>query len=234
MLAALGTLVPYDSALILAYHRDRKPTLLFDAFDHPLRENNIETYLQGPYLLDPFHSHAFRRKEPCLLRMSEIAPDGFAESEYFQTYYKRSNVIDEVNFVTPAPDGVALAVCYERSAHSRTFSKNEMRLLDSISPVVAVLLGHHWRNCAIADRRQGRDADHERFKSQLESLGSEVLTAREREVVQLVLQGYSNKAISAILSLSFETVKVHRRNIYSKLGISSLSELFSLAIRALS
>nr|WP_235661458.1 MULTISPECIES: helix-turn-helix transcriptional regulator [Pseudomonas syringae group] len=47
------------------------------------------------------------------------------------------------------------------------------------------------------------------------------LTSREIEVLKLALSGFSNSEISGKLSVSSETVKVHRRNLYSKLNIKS-------------
>lgn len=70
------------------------------------------------------------------------------------------------------------------------------------------------------DFAQGRDE----ARRQLES----VLTARELDVVRLILSGHSNKEAAAKLALSAETVKVHRRNVYRKLDVNSQSELFSL------
>lgn len=58
------------------------------------------------------------------------------------------------------------------------------------------------------------------------------LTAREMEVGRLLLSGCSNKEIARKLAISAETVKVHRKHMYSKLGIKSQSELFSLFLQA--
>ncbi|WOS66034.1 helix-turn-helix transcriptional regulator (plasmid) [Sinorhizobium fredii GR64] len=54
------------------------------------------------------------------------------------------------------------------------------------------------------------------------------MSVRELEIVTLVLKGHSNQSIAAVLSLSPNTVKVHRRQIYAKLNISSQGELFHL------
>jgi DNA-binding NarL/FixJ family response regulator len=58
------------------------------------------------------------------------------------------------------------------------------------------------------------------------------LSARELEVGRLMLSGCSNKEIARKLAISAETVKVHRKHMYSKLGIKSQSELFSLFLNA--
>jgi len=44
----------------------------------------------------------------------------------------------------------------------------------------------------------------------------------------LSLSGFSSRAIAEKLTISFETVRAHKKHIYSKLGIGSQSELFAL------
>jgi two-component system response regulator NreC len=57
------------------------------------------------------------------------------------------------------------------------------------------------------------------------------LSPREREVLQLIAEGYSNKQIAEILCLSIKTVQAHRANIMSKLDLHDRSELVKYAIR---
>lgn len=59
--------------------------------------------------------------------------------------------------------------------------------------------------------------------------GLESLTPREHDVFVLFAAGYSRSYIAKVLCISPETVKVHTRHIYSKLGISSKDELIALA-----
>ena len=60
--------------------------------------------------------------------------------------------------------------------------------------------------------------------------GSE-LTDREREIVQLIAEGMSTRAIAARLHVSHKTIGTHRGNIMNKLGISSVARLTKYAIR---
>ena len=60
-----------------------------------------------------------------------------------------------------------------------------------------------------------------------------MLTPREREVVEFTLKGHSAEAVGRILGISPGTVRIHRRNIYSKLRIRSQGELFSRFVDAL-
>lgn len=57
------------------------------------------------------------------------------------------------------------------------------------------------------------------------------LTPREREIVQLLAEGHSNKAVSTLLGISVKTTETHRAAIMRKLGISSIVELVRYAIR---
>jgi DNA-binding NarL/FixJ family response regulator len=60
---------------------------------------------------------------------------------------------------------------------------------------------------------------------------SAALTARELEVLQLIVNGRSNKEIATVLGLSVNTVSVHRANIMQTLGIHNTAELVVYAIR---
>jgi DNA-binding NarL/FixJ family response regulator len=57
------------------------------------------------------------------------------------------------------------------------------------------------------------------------------LTTREREIVQLLAEGQTNKEVAAALGLSAKTVATHRSNIMRKLGLHSVGELTRYAIR---
>lgn len=59
----------------------------------------------------------------------------------------------------------------------------------------------------------------------------ELLTNREREILQLLAEGKSNKDIARLLDLSLYTVETHRSNLLSKLNLHSVPELMLYAIR---
>jgi DNA-binding NarL/FixJ family response regulator len=58
--------------------------------------------------------------------------------------------------------------------------------------------------------------------------GSDLLTPREADVLELLQDGATNAQIAHTLSIGIETVRTHARNIYRKLGISSRRELARL------
>ena len=57
------------------------------------------------------------------------------------------------------------------------------------------------------------------------------LSPREREVLQLIAEGYTNKQMAEILSLSIKTVQAHRTNLMQKLGLHDRGELIKYAIQ---
>jgi len=59
----------------------------------------------------------------------------------------------------------------------------------------------------------------------------EDLTVREQEVLQHVLSGESNREIAQSLFISESTVKTHVRNIFSKYGVRSRTELISILLK---
>jgi two-component system, NarL family, response regulator NreC len=59
----------------------------------------------------------------------------------------------------------------------------------------------------------------------------EILGSREREVLKLLSEGKTSKAIASELDLSVKTVETHRRNIAQKVGIRSVAGLTKLAVR---
>jgi two-component system response regulator NreC len=59
----------------------------------------------------------------------------------------------------------------------------------------------------------------------------ELLTLREREVLQLIAEGKSNKEVANMLNLSLYTVETHRSNILGKLNLHSVPELILYAVR---
>jgi DNA-binding NarL/FixJ family response regulator len=71
--------------------------------------------------------------------------------------------------------------------------------------------------------------------SRLRQLGLEdryeLLSDREREVLQLIAEGQSNKEVANLLNISLTTVETHRAHILQKLDIHSIPELILYAVR---
>lgn len=88
------------------------------------------------------------------------------------------------------------------------------------------LLDRIQRAIAFDAEQRGREAQ----RAQLRALFAG-LTPREREVLDLVVEGLSNKAIANSLGLSAKTVEVHRAKVMEKMHARSISDLVKLAMQ---
>ena len=77
-----------------------------------------------------------------------------------------------------------------------------------------------------------RRSDSGRERAKEAGVRLQVLTQREREVLDGLAQGLPNKTIAYDLGISPRTVEIHRANLMSKLGVRSLSEALRLAFAA--
>ena len=60
----------------------------------------------------------------------------------------------------------------------------------------------------------------------------ECLSGRERQVLQLITNGYSNKAVALDLGISPRTVEIHRSNVMKKLGVGSTADAVRIGVCA--
>jgi DNA-binding CsgD family transcriptional regulator len=234
---ALRHLVHFDYTVMFAYCGDARPLDLYDDFPASKRRIFVTTYQEGPYLLDPFFLACSRRVEPNLYRLRDLAPDRFYQSEYFRSYYVRTGLSEEIGYFVDLPGSVMAVISLMRADRSPAFSAREYRDLQAAEPVVRAAAGQHWNELHRQfsdDHGDGSQANiQHHIDHAFRTFGRSVLTPRERDVVEYVLKGHSSEAIGKILAISPGTVRIHRKNIYSKLRINSQGELFSQFIRAL-
>ncbi len=222
---------------MFAYCGDAWPLDLYDDFPATKRRVFVTIYQEGPYLLDPFFLACRRRVAPNLYRLRDLAPDRFYQSEYFRSYYVRTGLSEEIGYVVALPGDVMAVISLMRADRSPAFGAREYRDLQAAEPIIREAAKLHWSDL----HRQFSDSEGDGAPSNIQHLidhafrtfGKSVLTPRERDVVEYVLKGYSSEAIGKILEISPGTVRIHRKNIYSKLRINSQGELFSQFIHAL-
>jgi DNA-binding CsgD family transcriptional regulator len=224
----MKSLISFDYSVIFAYRGTERPIDLYSTFDAADYEIFVSMYQDGPYLLDPFYSAATLPR-PGVWRMKALAPDRFFASEYYRSYYVQTGLAEEVGFFVPAGDGVTVVLSLMRREGSGAFRDGEYALMRKSEPLVAAMVRQAWG-------RLGPRFDlSRRGHNQRGSAGtkarariSDKLTQRESDIIELVLQGHSSESIGLRLGVATGTVKVHRRNIYRKLGISSQAQLMSL------
>ena len=215
----LNSIVPFDYTVVFGYHGASKPVELYDDFPADRRRVFVDDYVIGPYLLDPFYEGAMLPVTPGLHRLRDLAPDRFYQGEYFRTYYVRTEIAEEIGFFCGVGDGYQ--VVWSLMRKKRPFSVSDVKRLGHAAPVVVSFIRKNWVGLASDFKPL------EKPPAEIAGPGLERLTRRELEVVSYILRGYSSEATGKNLEIAAGTVRIHRRNIYAKLKISSQRELFS-------
>jgi DNA-binding CsgD family transcriptional regulator len=218
-----------DNLIILAYRDSEPPQVLYRRSGaSPVFGQLDRTYLGGAYLLDPYHDLHLSRAPGGLYRLSDVAPDAFQRSRYFTEYYRQTTLVDELTFIAyPAP-GVSINLCLGRDAVSgRAFDARAVETCQRIAPVVLALAEAHW-----AGLRAGPPSEEAVSGPVIRALAARNIrvTTRQAEVALLILQGHSTASIALRIGVSPQTVKVFRKQLYSRCAISSQGELFGLLL----
>ena len=229
----LGHLVGADDVSILRYRQGHLPEVEHSAPLEADAPTTLDTYLTGPFLLDPFYRAAAIDHRFGVFHLRELAPTGFRDSEYYRAWYKHCGFQDECGLLIALDDGfinVALGRVASPSNPAPKFYKTQLSLLTDIFDAVAALARRHWQS---QPDTAGPQSLREQLHTSLAAFGSSVLTRREQQVTELVLLGNSTRLIAEKLGISTETVKLHRKHAYAKLDVSSQAELFLLFMEAL-
>lgn len=230
---AIDIAVNHEGTCLLAFHRDAGPEVLHHTLEPAGRKHYLDRYLAGPYLLDPLYELAMQADKPTLCRFRDTVPDRFRSSEYYRQYCERTHLLDEMDFLSEVSADTTVVLVVGR--RTRRFSRNELDRLQLIEPIVQAGISRAWslRGGLPATKTDATDV-HRRLTECFDQFGETVLTDRERQISQLLLRGHSSKSVARELNIAPGTVMVHKRNLFSKLGISSQYELFSLFIDELS
>lgn len=232
--AFLADSVRFDLTCMFAYPAGRGPVLLHDGLRGVGNAQAMENYLKGTYLLDAVYIACSHGKAPGLYRLRDLAPDAFFVSDYYNSWevhpcisMESGSLDEEICFIAKAADTL-VAYSLMRSNGSGAFSDAEIDQLRSLEPVVTELIGQQWREPAWQLEPRRPERDRAVLEDAFQSFGRDVLTARETDICRLLLRGHSTVSIAHSLGLADGTVKNHCKHIYTRLNISSRSELFRM------
>lgn len=229
LIQGIRQIVRVDEVSFIVYEPNSLPAIEFS--DPELaKQNTLTAYLKSAFLLDPYYVAATRDGRSGYFELAQLAPKAFAKSEYFKVYYQHSELTDESGYLIPIWEQGFVNIAFGRTAGKR-FRAQDHVVLRELEPMVMGLCVGHWQKKELSNAQpMGLRA---RLETALLSFGSSLLTQREYQVVQLILIGHSTKSMADELSVSFETIKLHRKHAYAKLEVGSQSELFYLFINSL-
>ncbi|RLQ23348.1 LuxR family transcriptional regulator [Seongchinamella sediminis] len=230
LVAMLRELVPVDDASVIFYPERELPVVEYFEVNADTGGSTLDIFVKGAFLLDPYYLAATADGRFGVFRLRDLSPTGFKDSEYYKTWYRNCGYQDECGFVIPVSRDGFINIALGKTAARASFTKPELRILADVYPTVQALCQQHW-----AERSGDTSGVNLRAQlhSALASFGSSLLTERETQVINLVLHGHSTKTVADKLSISMETVKLHRKHAYAKLEVSSQAELFYLFLDSL-
>lgn len=217
--------VGFDSWVAMIFRREQPPRVLFEGDSDHVEDVLFTEYVRNFYSLDPFYVFSLGVFTPGLYRLDEVAAEHFRKTEYYQRYFALNVFEDEVQFMLPmVPHGVLTLSLGSK----QRFTDEEIGLLCLYTPwLLPMMRAASGPQISSAGAAPNQEVS---LEEKLRRSGPQ-LTDREVQTAMLLLAGHSSKAIAARLAISPETVKVHRRNLYEKLNVSSQAEIFALFLQ---
>jgi len=226
----LRQLVSFDDATIAVYPGTDLPVIEYFQVPEDGGASTLDVFVRGAFLLDPFYLAATRDRKFGVFRLRDLSPSSFRDSEYYRSWYRNCGYQDECGFLIPlGPEGF-INIALGKTAPRAKFGRRELATFEAVLPIVEALCQQHWAGSKTAQPSVNLRAQ---LHSALDCFGSSLLTDREAQVIKLVLHGHSTKSLAEKLSISVETVKLHRKHAYAKLEIGSQAELFYLFLDSL-
>ncbi|MEB8387248.1 helix-turn-helix transcriptional regulator [Rhodobacteraceae bacterium KMM 6894] len=220
-----------QTVTLILFKKDGPPSpVVTHVPDTDLRAHFNTHYARIGYILDPFYTKAFDEAEYTAYQLREISPDRFETSEYYQRYYAATTMVDELGATIRTDPDTALHLSMGRTKGNGRFRGGDLRYFRLLAPILMNKLLAISPQPADLSSAQNAPGLIERYRN-LRVAGQTALSLREAEIAALIVQGHSSRAAGLKLGISDQTVKVHRRNIYKKLQISSQNELFSFLVQ---
>lgn len=217
---ALAGLVQFDLSAVVIHRRKSLPVIAFDNFDRAGGKQGLENYVRFTHRINPILAHV---NGAGIFRASDFAVPALRGDDSISDYLVQApeeelgfrtigwpERLEEIGLYFEACGGL-VELSFYRERGRNVASTSSLRSLEAMcAPIAAAFNRHDVLGCS----------------GQAEDLSQ--LSPREREITELLLIGCSSEAIALRLGISRYTVKDYRKQIFRKLGIGSLAELFAL------
>ncbi|HEX4153879.1 MAG TPA: helix-turn-helix transcriptional regulator [Steroidobacteraceae bacterium] len=242
---ALSTLIEFEYSVVFIYRGKANPIHVHDTFPGAPARAGLINYVKNTYVLNPLYNAYQRGLKTGVYRLRDLASEGLVDRESLRKYRICPTSSEEIGYLTdgwPAgreelciamelPNGECAELTLSRKASQGGFADEDVESLSPVIPFLASAVRRYWRHARLMHLSTTPDTGAD---DALRAFGRNLLSPRERELAQLLLRGHSSASIGLRLGISTTTVKTHRKNLYSKLGIATQSEFFSLFLDSIS
>jgi DNA-binding CsgD family transcriptional regulator len=230
----LAAAFEFDNYLVIAYRGQENPVIVYrSGASEKVHAELASHYVPSLYVLDPFYTAHMNRLPSGVYRLRDLAPDKFTTTSYFLEYYKKTTLLDELAYFGYSTDGWTYNICVGRDETSgKPFAKPSMTKALELAPIVTSILGSRWSRAPFEQATNGNNTPSlvANLIGVLMKKHGIHITKRQAQVALLLLRGHSSKSIGNEMGISWETVRVFRKQLYSRCCISSQAELFSLLV----
>jgi DNA-binding CsgD family transcriptional regulator len=213
---AVSRFMAFELSAIVLHRPQAGAAVMFDNFDRAGGRQGLATYVSVTHRLNPILAArrgrgAFRARDFAIRPQGRLAHDHLVRAADEELGFRTvgwPERLEEVGLYFEACGGVVELGCYRARGRTPT---DRIEALDGLCGPIAAAFDRHAR-LTRAPAMAG-------------------LSAREGEVAELLLAGCGSEAIALRLGISRHTVKDHRKQIFRKLRVGSLAELFALGRR---
>lgn len=214
-------------------HRDKLAITVFLADDHAVVRDGLRSLLEAQPDIRVIGDAANGRV--AVRQVTQLYPD-VVVMDIAMPELNGIEATQKINRVRPFTRVIILSmhsttehIFRALQAGARGYLLKESAGIEVVNAVRAVHAGHRYLSQKISDKLVDDYVLQRQSTETKDPLAR--LSPREREVLQLVVEGKSSAAIAGILSLSPKTVETYRSRLMRKLGISDLPRLVKFAIQ---
>jgi DNA-binding NarL/FixJ family response regulator len=162
------------------------------------------------------------------LVISDITLDGISGIELTRKIKKATDGAVKVLIVSMHADNYHISQCFEAGANGyllKDFAENEL-----YTAISSIMNGEIYTSKTISGILAANYI-HREFAGKSSASLKVDITRREKEIIELISSGLSNKQIADKINLSISTVDAHRYNILKKLDVRNTAEMIMKALR---
>lgn len=236
-ISRIRQLVECDLAMVSLFENNALAHIIMEK-NSPLENDRFSSCYKSTYSYSPFYIHYKKGISTGIYRMKDLARSSAAYRPQADSEEVRLDTREEIGYLTNGwPSNLREANIVLNLSQGRTaqvalfrsggsgFVGGEMEGVSSCCHTLAALFdrgvtAHFGKPCTDAPRRVPI----------FDRLNDETLSDREREVIEMILNGLSVKEIACRLAVGIETVRTYRKRAYQKLELDSKTSLFMRAL----
>ncbi|MBU2964061.1 helix-turn-helix transcriptional regulator [Amphritea sp. 2_MG-2023] len=228
----IRSIINGGNSSITIFHKDARPRHICSQYpDNDSTQPSHQYYINNTDHHSPFYRLAMNGSAEGVYTLSEVVSGEHRQSKSnHYRYGRRFNLTDEICMLIPTEKSTSIQISVKRTKGGSSFTAAECEFCRSVFSIVREI-SLKWYQAFQQSEKQPLLSPH--LDSALKNFGHSLLTRRECETLEMMLRGHNITSTATKLNIKPETVKHHRKNLYTKLDVSSQVEVFHLFLDSL-